>query len=334
MKFFSFRRFYIAFWARNKEFYRDKGALAWTFLFPLLMIFGFQFLFNMDASDQYKIGRFGGKAREAKFWSEVTYQDKREGLEQLRKHRLDLFFDENENVVYYQETSPKSQVALELFQKTELKSRPYEEQPVIGKKIRYVDWLFPGLLALNVLWMALWGVGWVVVRQRKLGVLKRLKVSPLTSFEYLLAQMVSRLMILFTSGFLVFWGAKLMVSFPFEGSHLAFWSIYLLGCLALSGVGLIVAARSTSEEFANGILNLITYPMMFLSEVWFSLEGSAEWLKEIMKIIPVWHMVDGMRKVMLEGAGFVELKSSLLYLFAIFLFTTLVGSLLFRWDKD
>ena len=106
------------------------------------------------------------------------------------------------------------------------------------------------------------------------------------------------------------------------------------GLFALSGVGLIVAARSTSEEFANGILNLITYPMMFLSEVWFSLEGSAEWLKDIMKVIPVWHMVDGMRKVMLEGASLVDLRMSVFYLFAIFFVTTLAGSLLFRWDKD
>ena len=82
---------------------------------------------------------------------------------------------------------------------------------------------------------ALWGVGWVVVRQRKLGVLKRLKVSPLTSFEYLLAQMVSA-DDSFTSGFLVFWGARLIVPFPFEGSHFAFWSIYLMGCSPSQGL--------------------------------------------------------------------------------------------------
>jgi len=110
--------------------------------------------------------------------------------------------------------------------------------------------------------------------------------------------------------------------------------IYMLGCFALSSIGLVVAARLENEELVNGILNIMTYPMMFLSEVWFSLEGSPNWVKQTAHAMPLWHMVKGMRAVMSEGATLAQLSTHIYVLAGIGFFCLVVGGYLFRWTRD
>ena len=124
-----------------------------------------------------------------------------------------------------------------------------------GNEIRYIDWLFPGILAMNMMFSALWGVGYIVVRYRKNGVLKRLKATPLTAFEYLSAQMVSRIFILMFTLTVVWIGCELMFHFHIEGSYVNILLVFFVGSLSLTALGLILASRGTSEEFTTGILN-------------------------------------------------------------------------------
>ena len=98
-------------------------------------------------------------------------------------------------------------------------------------------------------------------------------------------------------------------------------------------LGLIVACRSSSEEFAGGILNLITWPMMFLSEVWFSLEGAQPWVRHFSKMLPLTHLTDGARKIMNDGAGLFEIKVHLITLTLMSCAFLLIGSLMFKWQK-
>jgi ABC-type multidrug transport system permease subunit len=98
-------------------------------------------------------------------------------------------------------------------------------------------------------------------------------------------------------------------------------------------LGLLVAARLSSEELAGGLLNLISWPMMFLSGVWFSLEGSKPWVKSLAQIFPLTHLIDSARLVMNEGAGFYDIRNEIITLFFMsFIFLT-AGSLLFEWKK-
>ena len=131
---------------------------------------------------------------------------------------------------------------------------------------------------MNMMFSALWGVGYVVVRYRKNGVLKRLKVTPLTAFEYLSAQALSRIFLLMFTLTVVWTGCDLIFSFTVLGSYFNLFLVFCLGSLSLTALGLVLASRGTSEEFTTGILNFISWPMMFLSEVWFSLEGAPDWV--------------------------------------------------------
>lgn len=338
MSFFSFKRYWTIFRARNKEFYRDLGALGWTFLFPFLMIIGFGYMFQVGDTGLFKGGYLGGVKPQTANMQWIEFASRDEAMEKLLHHRIDLLVDVSAHPPQYwmSETSPKSRVASTLFVES---IRPVgkieaHKEVVKGREVPYVEWLFPGLLAMNVAWMALWGVGWVIVRQRKLGVLKRFKASPATPLEYLLAQMTSRMMILLLSGVMVFAGSHLIYPFVTVGSYFDIFVMYALGCISLSSIGLLVAARISSDEFANGILNMVNFPFLFLSEVWFSLEGSPEWVRVIAKGIPLWHMVDGMRKIMTEGATLMDLRGSVLMLIAIAVVFTALGSLLFKWTKD
>jgi len=334
---FSFRRFYSIFKSRNIEFFRDKGALGWVFVFPILVTFGFSYLFNLGDQGIFKSAYIGEtKVVKSELLNWLPYQNLEEAKNKLRHHQVDILINfTTDPISYYMNpSSPNSRVAEKLFLESQspIKSN-IQKNTVEGREIKYIDWLFPGLLTMNVLWMALWGVGWVIVRHRKLGVLKRFKASPLTPLEYLLAQVCSRLFILVTSGVMIFAGGHLIHPFVTEGSYLTLLFIYTMGCLSLSSIGLVVAARITSEEFANGILNLLTYPMMFLSEIWFSLEGSSETTKTLAKMMPLWHMTESFRKVMTEGATLADIAPSMWLLFGITVFFTAIGSMMFKWTS-
>jgi len=175
--------------------------------------------------------------------------------------------------------------------------------------------------------------GFGVVRYRKTGVLKRLNATPLTAFEYLSAQILSRIFILMFTLAAVWIGCSLFFTFKVEGSYFDLFLIFLTGSICLSAYGLVIAARGTSEEFTSGVVNFITWPMMFLSEVWFSLEGSPRWIKLIAKLFPLTHMLSAVRKVMNDGARLADVTPELAVLIFMTAISIAVGAALFSWNK-
>ena len=97
-------------------------------------------------------------------------------------------------------------------------------------------------------------------------------------------------------------------------------------------IGLLIAARTASEEFAGGILNLISWPMMFLSGVWFSLEGIHPWFQKLALVFPLTHLIDGARAIMLDGAGFLEILPYLITLSVMSAILLAIGAYTFRWE--
>jgi ABC-type multidrug transport system permease subunit len=179
---------------------------------------------------------------------------------------------------------------------------------------------------------ALFGVGFVIVRYRKNGMLKRLKATPITAFEYLSAQIASRMILIMVVTAFVFYGTHFFVDFVMNGSHLSLFLVFALGALSMISLGLIIAARITSEETAGGLLNLFSWPMMFFSGVWFSLEGAAPVMQNIAEIFPLTHVTAAARAIMIDGAGLLDISYHLIILTvqsAVFLF---FGAWFFKWD--
>jgi ABC-type multidrug transport system permease subunit len=195
-----------------------------------------------------------------------------------------------------------------------------------------VDWLVSGLLSMNMMFSALFGVGYNLVRYRKNGVLKRLKATPLRAAEFLAAQVVSRLILIMGVFAVVYHGSDYFLHFQRLGSLLDLYLIFALGSACLISLGLLVAARVTSEELAGGILNMLSWPMMFLSGVWFSLEGAPKALRLIAGMMPLTHLIDAARAVMTEGATLAQVAPHLCILAGMTLLFLVIGARTFRWD--
>jgi ABC-type multidrug transport system permease subunit len=132
---------------------------------------------------------------------------------------------------------------------------------------------------------------------------------------------------------IVWTGCDLIFAFEVQGSYVDLFVIFFLGSLSLTALGLVLASRGTSEEFTTGILNFISWPMMFLSEVWFSLEGAPGWVESFAKIFPLTHMLTAARKIMHDGAGLIDVGSQIMILSLMTLGFLTLGAALFSWNK-
>ncbi len=348
----NFKRFWAIFIARNKEFFRDRAAFGWNFLFPFLIVAGFAVIFGNKGYTQFKIGVFPYEQqtieiknidlpenlKNTRHISFIGFKSLQEGLDKLKHHRIDILVKAGSptNQYWVSDSSPKGYIAEKVFRASlvpEHDKDMAEKKEIKGQEIRYIDWLFPGILAMNMMFSALWGVGYVVVRYRKNGVLKRLKATPLTAFEYLSAQMFSRIFLLMFTLVVLWIGSDLVLSFRVEGSYIDIFLIFFLGTLSLTSLGLILASRGTSEEFTTGILNFISWPMMFLSEVWFSLEGAPQWVKTIAQIFPLTHLLTAARKVMNDGATLINVTPELTVLTLMTIVCLTIGAFMFSWNR-
>jgi ABC-2 type transport system permease protein len=347
----SIKRIWAMIVARNREFFRDREAFGWNFLFPFLIIAGFAVIFGNDAPKDYKVGLFPCEEAAGKISAacmpQVLKKVKRvefigcrnldQGLSKIQHQKFDLLMDISHRPYRYwiSDTSPRGYTVEKIIEASLAPQPPPElarQKDVAGRQIHYLDWLFPGILGMNIMFSALYGVGFVVVRYRKNGVLKRLKATPLTAFEYLTAQMLSRLFLLFFTLVILWVGCDLIFHFNMEGSYLNLAIMFLAGCLSLTAMGLMIASRGTSEEFTNGLLNFITWPMMFLSEVWFSIEGAPHWVKNIAELFPLTHLLTGVRSIMLDGAGLIDIAPQLAILAGMTLLFLIIGAWLFSWN--
>ena len=346
----NIKRFWTIFKARNKEYYRDRASFGWNFMFPFLIILGFYIIFERGGQVEYKAALIPSKTQSSNFNLEkyqynnyfkfIEFSDPRTAFDKLSHHKLDIIIEKGSEPVRYwiNNNSPNGELAESIFLRNFYDKKDIEvkvnKQFVSGKQVNYIDWFFPGIISMNMMFSALFGVGFTVVRYRKNGTLKRFKATPLTAFEYLGAQIVSRLMVIITSTSIMFTGCTLLFHFNCEGSYINLLLFYSLGTLSVISLGLIVAARINSEELANGLLNIITWPMMFLSEVWFSLEGAPTWLKNFAQIFPLTHVTNGLRKIMNEGAGFSGIQYEIFILVSMTIVFLLIGSFTFKWLKD
>lgn len=333
------RRLLSVWHARNLEFVRDRGSLIFTLALPLALVIGMSFVFGGAERAVFKVGVLGTTLEDVshpflqeRYVDFVAMPDRADAVNKVARHQLDLLLDVRGTPRYWvNEDSPKGYIAEKLLLETDRTAR---RERVSGDAVRYVDWLFPGILGMNMMFSCLFGVGYVVLRYRKNGFLKRLNATPLSAFEFLSAQVLSRLALILVVTTILYVGTSFVIGFHTAGSPLLLLLIAVLGSLSMIALGLTIAARFSSDELVGGLLNLLTWPMMLLSGIWFSLEGSPGWIRGLAQIFPLTHVLDAARAVMLDGAGLVAIAPQLAYL-SITAFAFLAfGAWSFRWRAD
>jgi ABC-2 type transport system permease protein len=333
------RRLFVVWHARNLEFVRDRATLIFTLLLPLSLVVGMGFVFGGPARPLFKVGVIAPRIDkqshpflQERYVDFVPIESSQAGVPKITHQQIDLLVDLHDAPRYWVNTdSPKGYIIERLL----LAAAPNaQRQPVTGAAVRYVDWLFPGILGMNMMFSCLFGVGYVVLRYRKSGFLKRLHATPLTAFEFLTAQVLSRLcLILIVTGTL-YLGIGSVIHFHPVGNILLVALLAVVGALSMIALGLIIAAGISSEELVGGLLNLLTWPMMLVSGIWFSLEGSPRWVQWVAHIFPLTHLLEAARAVMLDGAGIVQIAPNLLYLAATALLFLVLGAWSFRWRVE
>ena len=332
----NFKRFFAVIKARNIEFFRDRSSLGWNLLFPILILVGLSFIFSGDGKAVYKVGVVNTESVQSTFMETryvefIDYEDKTLATLKLEQHAIDFLVDFSEKSYWVNQGSPNSYLIEKIFlgQHTDFKRLETN-----GKKIRYVDWILPGILGMNMMFSCLFGVGYVIVRYRKNSVLKRLKATPLSAFEFVSAQLVSRIFIVMFMSSVVYIGCNFFFDFYMLGSYFDLFVIAVLGAISLISLGLLVASRSKSEELIGGLLNLSSWPMMLLSGVWFSLEGAPNGVKILADFLPLTHLVAGARKVITEGATLADISYHVMALLIMSTVCLALGSYLFSWNTE
>jgi len=325
--------------ARNLEFLRDRSTLLFTLLLPILLVIGMGFVFGGPERPLFKVGVLAPRIDRGahpflteRYVEFVPLPQQQQAVQKVRHQQIDLLVDLHAPPRYWVNTdSPKGYIAEKLL----LAAAPSaQRQPVSGAALRYVDWLFPGILGMNMMFSCLFGVGYVVLRYRKSGFLKRLYATPLTAFEFLSAQVLSRLGLILFVTVILYLGIGAIIRFHNAGSSVLLLLLAIMGALSMIALGLTIAARFSSEELVGGLLNLLTWPMMLLSGIWFSLEGSPRWVQWVAHVFPLTHVLDAARAVMLDGAGVAQIAPHLLFLGATALAFLAFGAWSFRWRID
>ena len=330
----SLRRMKAIFVARNLEYLRDRASFGWNLVFPVLIVFALAVVFSGPPRALFVVTAIGTESLPeiVKFPGVETITDREDrARERLSRQQTDLVVKiVDGSVDYWVNGNSASGAILELLLKY-TENRPLQRGETDGEAIRYVDWVVPGILGMNMMYSALWGVGYVVVRYRQSGYLRRLKATPLTKFEFLSAQVLSRLLVTLTASVIVFVGTNLMLDYKMVGSIALLLLIALIGGLAMITLGLAIACRTESKEFADGLLNAITFPMLLLSGVWFSLDGSPEWVQSIAQALPLTHVLEAARAVMLDDAGLADIALNLGLLCGFCVVGMGISIKLFRW---
>lgn len=328
------KEFLAIFIARNIEFYRDRSALSWSFIFPLLIIIGCVFAFSKPDDSVFKVGTLG--AIESPWLQEnylqiIEYQTADDALQRIQHHQLDLLIKASQPPEYW--INPESKKSLAAEQLLAAAHPNWQQQQLSGRAVRYVDWVMPGVLGMNMMFGALFGAGYVIVRYRRNGVLKRLQATPITALQFLSAQMSSRLLIVAAVNAIIFIGCYMTLDLLVLGSLFDLLLILILGSLSMIAMGLLISCRTANEELAGGLLNAGSWPMMFLSDVWFSLDNAPTWMIWMADWLPLTHIVKAARAVMVEGASLGEISHHLLWLAVMTAVFIVLAAGLFRWNK-
>ena len=331
----SMKHFRAVFMARNREFIRDRSSWAWNIFFPVLLIAGLAVMFGDGNRPVFKVAVFPAVQSDQSFFDTrhiqfVEVSELEPAIVRVERHQFDLLIDTNDRRYWVNDSSPNGYIAERLLQADQ--NAQYTREQVSGREVRYIDWVLPGILGMNMMFACLFGVGYVIVRYRKSGVLKRLKATPLAAIEFLSAQVASRLWLVMAITLCVFFGTHYIFEFTMHGSYLALIFVLTIGAIALITLGLLVAARTASEELAGGLLNLFTWPMMVMSGVWFSLEGAHPVIKSASQALPLTHIVNATRDIMIDGASLLDVGWSVAYLVVFSIVCVMIGARLFRWE--
>jgi ABC-2 type transport system permease protein len=264
--------------------------------------------------------------------------DSNEVRVQLRTGRVALLVMPGDPVVYrYDSTRAESRLArLEAdaaVQGARGRTDPVRvaDERITEAGARYIDFLIPGLLGMNLMGSGLWGVGFSVVQARTKKLLKRFMATPMRRSHYLLSFILSRLVFLFVEVAALVGFGWWVFHVGVRGSFGAVAFITVLGALAFAGLGMLFASRARTIEAVSGLMNLVMLPMWILSGTFFSYARFPDAMQPFVKALPLTALNDALRAVMIDGSPLVQLGTPLAIVAGWGLVSFVIALQIFRW---
>jgi ABC-2 type transport system permease protein len=327
---------------RFRLFLREPEAIFWIFLFPILLAVGLGIAFRNRPADVLAVGATTSQLTQALIADKgltAATMDEAEGTEALATGKILLLaIQREEGVGYkYDDTNPDARTARLLVDRAIQASAGRHDAVHAGNELihetgaRYIDFVVPGLLGMNLMGSAIWGMGFAIVEARQKKLLKRLVASPMPKWQYLASFLLSRLVMLVieVGAFLGF--ARLAFGVPFRGSLAQLIVLCLMTSLAFSALGLLVSSRARTMEAASGLMNLVMLPMWILSGVFFSAARFPLVIQPIVRALPLTAAIDAMRGNMLQGMNLSQQLPQVGILLAWFSVPFIVSLRIFRW---
>ena len=300
---------------RFREFWREPEAIFWVFVFPILLAAGLGLAFRNRPPEVIGIAavtpELAKSLRQEKLL-DVEQLSAPAAEEALRTGKVALLVAPSPGgaVVYrYDNTNPEGRTARMLadraIQRAAGRADPVPSSDRLMREpgSRYIDFLIPGLLGFNLMSSGLWGVGFVLVEMRVRKLIKRMTATPMSRTHFLLSFVLVRGLFLLGELPLLLAFAHWVFEVPIRGSLLLIVALSTLGSLVFAGMGLLVGSRAQNTQTVAGLVNLVSLPMAICSGVFFSAARFPEVVQPLIKVLPLTALIEGVRAVMLDGAG-------------------------------
>lgn len=340
---------------RLREFLREPEALFWSFAFPVLMAVALAVAFRTQTPPPIPIGVARGEGAAAVIAAlreDATLApreiDPSEVDRALRNGSVHLVIDATSPstagpgagpapAYRYDPTRPETRLARlaadAALQRAAGRRDAFAaaDRTEVPAGSRYIDWVVPGLIGLNIMSTGLWSIGFSIVNARTRKLLKRLVATPMRRSHFLLSHVAARLVFLALEvGILVAFGAWVLGT-PVNGGLLSIAALCLVGALSFGGLGLLVASRARTIEAVSGLMNVVMLPMWLLSGVFFSSENFPAAMQPFIKALPLTALNDALRGSMIDGHGLGALLPELAVLVCWGVVPFAIALRIFRW---
>jgi len=302
--------------ARLREFIREPETVFWVYAFPVLLAVGLGIAFRnrpaervfVDIQQHVAAETTAGILRKSPDFV-VAIHSKSECMDRLRLGKSALAVIPGSSYTFlFDPTRPESVLARQRVDDALQRAAgradplPTEDRHVTEPGSRYIDFLIPGLLGMNLLAGSMWGVGYVIVDMRVRKLLKRFIATPMKRSHFLWSTLGGRMAFMIPEIAVILGAGVLLFQFPIRGSIVAILFLCLLGSASFAGLGMLVSCRAQKLETVSGLMNVIMMPMWLLSGVFFSPERFPDVLQGFIQALPLTQFNYALRAVILEGA--------------------------------
>jgi ABC-2 type transport system permease protein len=322
--------------------WREPEAIFWIFIFPILLAVGLGIAFRNRPPDVLPVAATSAKLTQALTADKglrATQMDEATGTHELATGEILLLAVEQPGGVEYRfdDTNPDARTARLLADRAiqaaagQRESTQTRNQLVHETGSRYIDFVVPGLLGMNLMGSAIWGLGFAIVEARQKKLLKRMVASPMPRWQYLASFLLSRLVMLVIEVVAFLGFAGLVFGVPFRGSIVELAFLCVLTSMAFSALGLLISSRAKTMEAASGLMNLVMLPMWILSGVFFSASRFPAAVQPLVRALPLTAANEALRANMLQGVGINHLALQVGILIAWLIIPFAVALRIFRW---